>query len=252
MAPAAALATMTQTPRPPCSAPHRPRPRGGGGFRRPRRPPVPRAAPSRRPCGWVVAARVRVGWVDPGVRPGGTPRCFSFSRGAPCLRLALGRDPSPGTLLAAGIWRVRASAPGSPRRPAAGPGSRPLPPAAGGPESRPPRPGSRRRGSDPRESARPGSARPGSARTRSAPPGSAQPGSTQPGSTQPGSTQPGSRRGVREPAGGVRGAPGVTKSRPCGLPPGSRPYGLLGRAPPHRGSLICALDVSRCALTTGT
>ena len=79
MAPTAAQATMTQTPRPPCSAPHRPRPRGGGELRRPcgsRRLPLPRAAPSGRPWGWVAAPRVRVGWVDPAVRPGGTPRCL--------------------------------------------------------------------------------------------------------------------------------------------------------------------------------
>jgi hypothetical protein len=235
---------MTQTPRPPCSAPHRPRPRGGGELRRPcgsRRLPLPRAAPSGRPWGWVAAPRVRVGWVDPAVRPGGIPRCPSRADLSPRRPLG-GKEPSPGTPLAAGIWRVRASAPGSPPRPAAGPGSQRLPPAAREPESRPPRPGLRRRGSDPRESTRSGSTRPGSTR----------PGSARPGSAQPGSAQPGSRRGAREPGGSVRGAPGVPESRPCGLPPGSRPYGLLGRVPPHSGSLICALDVSRCALTTGT
>jgi translation initiation factor IF-2 len=247
MAPTAALATTTQTPRPPCSAPHRPArlgPRGPGEFRRPREsrgPPGPRAAPSLIPRGWVTADRVPVGGVDPGGRPPGTPCCLS--RGDPSPRTSLGRDPSPRLPPGTGIRRVRASAPGSPPRRAGARGSHPLPPARRGPGSRPVQLGSRPRGSDPRESPRP-------------PPGSPAL-----------SKRPGSRRGVRSaadgvcgapvggvraPAGGVRGMPGgVPGSRPRGLAPGSLPYGLLGRASRHCGSLICTLDVSRYALGTG-
>ena len=203
MAPTAALATMMQTPRPPCSVPHRPiRPRGRGEFLRPREsrgPARPPAAPSGMPRGWVMAARVPIGCVPVG--------CVRADRDVPGW---------------AGIRRVCASAPGSPRR-AGGPGSHPLPLARRGPESRPVQPGSRPRGSDPRESLR-------------RPP-----------------VLPGSRWGVRAPAGGVRGTPGgIPGSRPRGLAPGSPPYGLLGRASRHCGSLICTLDVSRCALITGT
>ena len=237
----AALATMMQTPRPPCSVPHRlsrPGPRDRGAFLRPREsrgPPGPRAVPSRVPRGCVVAARVAVGCVDPGGRPPGTPCCLS--RGDPSSRTPLGRDPSPRTPLGAGIRRVCAPAPGSPPRPSGRPGSHPLPPAPRRPESRPPHPGSRPRGSDPRAS-----------RASPHPP------------PLPSSLRLGSRRGVRAsaggvraPAGGVRGAPGgIPGSRPRGLTPGSLPYGLLGRASRHSGSLICASDVSRCALITGT
>ena len=52
MVPKAALATMMQTPRPPCSAPHRPAPGDRRGFRRPRAsrgPLTSRAEPSRTP-----------------------------------------------------------------------------------------------------------------------------------------------------------------------------------------------------------
>jgi hypothetical protein len=244
MAPTAALATMMQTPRPPCSVPHRPIrpcPRGRGEFlrlRESRGPPGPRAAPSRMPRGWVMADRVPVGTVDPGGRPPGTPCCLS--RGDRSPRAPLGRDPSP---LWAGIRRVCASAPGSPPCRAGGAGSHPLPPARRGPGARPVQPGSRTRGSDPRESPRP-------------PP------------TSPAlSILPGSRGairalaegvrvpagGVQAPAGGVRGVRGgIPGSRPRGLSPGSLPYGMLGRASRHCGSLICTLDVSRCALITGT
>lgn len=213
----AALATMMQTPRPPCSAPHRPSPRGRRGpgeFLRPRA--------SRGPTGSrAPLSRGPRGCVDPGGRSPGTPCCFF--RGDPFPRSPLGRDPSPRTPLGAGIRRVCAPAPGSPARPAAGsPGSHPLPPAPRGPESRPPQPESRPRGSDPRESPLP-------------------------------AAPPGSRRGVRAPAAGVRGTPGgMPGSRPGGLAPGSLPYGLLGRASRRGGSLICASDVSRCALITGT
>ena len=54
MVPTAALATMMQTPRPPCSAPHRPAPGDRRGFRRPRT--------SRGP----VACRVLAGWGSSG------------------------------------------------------------------------------------------------------------------------------------------------------------------------------------------
>ena len=239
-APTAALATMTQTPRPPCSVPHRPArlgPRSREEFRRPREsrgPPGPCAAPSLIPRGWVMADRVPVGGVDPGGRPPGTPSCL-FRRD-PSPRASLRRDPSPRLPLEAGIPRVCASAPGSPPRRAGGPGSHPLPPARRGPGSRPVQPGSRPRGSDPRESPRPPPASP------------ALP--TRPGS-RPGVRSP--AEGVRSPDGGVRAAPGgVPGSRPRGLAPGSPPYGLLGRASRHCGSLICTLDVSRCALITGT
>ena len=224
MAPTAALATMMQTPRPPCSVPHRPSPRGRGEFLRPREsrgPPRPRTAPSRMPRGWVMAACVLVGWVPVGWVPVG----WVLVGWVPVGRV-WGDQDVPGW---AGIRRVCASAPGSPPRRAGGPGSHPLPLARRGPESRPVQPGSRPRGSDPRESPRSPPASPAL------------------------STLPGSRRGVRAPAGGVRGAPGgVPGSRPRGLAPGSLPYGLLGRASRHRGSLISASDVSRCALITGT
>jgi hypothetical protein len=150
MAPMAALATTMQTPRPPCSAPSRAGPRGRGEFLRPRAsrgPLAPRAAPSRRPRGAVIADSVPVG-------------CVVADR-VPVGCVPLGRDrggwAAPGWV---GIRRVGASAPGSPPRPAGDPGFRPLPPPPRRLESRPPQPGSRPRGSDPRESLRAGS-RPG-------------------------------------------------------------------------------------------
>ncbi len=51
------------------------------------------------------------------------------------------------------------------------------------------------------------------------------------------------------PPGAAGGGPGT---RPRGLAPGSPPYGLLGRVSRRGGSLICASDVSRCGLITGT
>ena len=70
MVPRAALATMMQTPRPPCSAPHRPAPGDRRGFRRPRAsrgPLMSRAEPSRAPGG-------RAGAVIPEARPRARPR----------------------------------------------------------------------------------------------------------------------------------------------------------------------------------
>jgi len=66
MVPTAALETMMQTPRPPCSVPHRPRPGDRRALRRDRAlsrpresraPGAPRASPSRLPLGWVRARR---------------------------------------------------------------------------------------------------------------------------------------------------------------------------------------------------
>ena len=57
----AALATMMQTPRPPCSAPHRPAPGDRRGFRRPRTSPGPvacRVLAGEGSSGWAGIRRV--------------------------------------------------------------------------------------------------------------------------------------------------------------------------------------------------
>jgi len=137
MVPRAALATMMQTPRPPCSEPHRPAPRDRRGFRRPRPwggPLASQAEPSLAPAareGGVppgtgrargpVACRVLAGWVSSGW--------------AGSLRVG-GPSPAPRGLAPRpfGPVPVRPPAP----RPSQ-PGSRPRWPAPRGPASRGPR-----------------------------------------------------------------------------------------------------------------
>jgi hypothetical protein len=233
-APMAALATMMQTPRPPCSAPHRPSRPGRREFLRPvelrgpaasRPPPLrpllsraapsraapsraapSRAAPSRAAPSRAAPSRASRGWATVGRVPAG------------CIRGGRADGFTPGW---AGRPRVCAPLSRSPPRTAGGPWFRPSPRGSRGSrgprgsESRPPWPGSRPRGSDPRAS-----------------------------------PQPESREGGRGPAAGVRATPGGGQGSPRGLAPGSPPYGLLGRASRHSGLLICASDVSRCALVT--
>ena len=99
MVPTAALATMMQTPRPPCSAPHRPAPGDRRGFRRlraSRGPLAARAEPSRAPVGreGVVPLRGGSGWA--GIRRVGGP--------SPAARALPPRPFGPG-----GSWRASAS-----------------------------------------------------------------------------------------------------------------------------------------------
>ena len=210
--------------RAPPSQPSRPR---AGAFLRPREsrgPPGPRAAPSRVPRGCVAAARVAVGCVDPGGRPPGTPCCFPG-----------GTHPSRDLPLGAGIRRVCA-----PAWIAAAPvGSVPDPI-----RYRPHLVG-RSRGRPTRDHA-PGDL----TRARHARPPPPTPALFIATRIAPGRPGTGWRRpGTSRASAGCRWIPG---SRPRGLTPGSLPYGLLGRASRHCGSLICASDVSRCALVTGT
>jgi hypothetical protein len=216
MVPTAALATMMQTPRPPCSAPHRPAPGDRRGFRRPRT--------SRGP----VACRVLAGWGSSGwagIRRVGGPS-------------AAARPPPP-----------RPFGPPLPG-PFGPPPFGPPPPGPFGPLPRPPgarpsHPASRPRGPESRGS---GTPRPPSRRgallALSSPWGPIPPDPPRGGIL--GGTAPGGRPGTRP---GVGGGPGT---RPRGLAPGSPPYGLFGRVSRHRGSLIGASDVSRCGLVTGT
>ena len=239
----AALATMMQTPRPPCSAPHRPsrpgrreslRPaelRGPVASRPPPlRPPPSRAAPSRAATSRAAPSRAATSRAAPSrtplsrTAPSRAPPGWAVAGRVPagCIRGGRVDGFTPGW---AGRPRVcapvpRSPVPRSPPRPAGDPGSRPSLRGSRGPrgsESRPPRPGSRPRGSDLRASRSP---------------------------------QPESREGVRGPAAGVRATPGGGQGSPRGLAPGLPPYGLLGRASRHSGLLICASDVSRCALVT--
>ena len=239
MVPTAALATMMQTPRPPCSAPHRPAPGDRRGLRRPRTSRGPVAC--RVLAGWVLAGWGSSGWA--GIRRVGGPS-------------AAPRPPPP-----------RPFGPPPPRAfgpPPPGPFG-PLVPRP--PGARPSQPASRPRGPGSRGSATP---RPASRRgARLAP----SPGGPIPSETPRGGTTllswPPAAAGPRPPAvlapGGVLGgtAPGglpATRpaagggpgTRPRGLAPDSPPYGLLGRVSRHRGSLIGASDVSRCGLVTGT
>jgi hypothetical protein len=230
MVPTAALATMMQTPRPPCSAPHRPAPGDRRGFRRPRTSPGPVACR-------VLAGGGSSGWA--GIRRVGGPS-------------AAARPVAP-----------RPFGPVAPRPP----GARPSHPASRprGPESRgsgTPRPASRRGallapspgGPIPPDPPRGGttllSLPPAAAGPR--PPAELAPGGTSLLSLPPaagpvlGGTAPGGLPGTRP---GVGGGPGT---RPRGLASGSPPYGLFGRVSRHRGSLIGASDVSRCGLVTGT
>ena len=221
MVPTAALATMMQTPRPPCSAPHRPAPGDRRGFRRP-----------RTSCG-PVACRVLASWGSSGwagIRRVGGPSAAA----RPVAPRPFG-PPSPGPF-----------GPLVPRPP----GARPSQPA-----SRPRGPGSRGSGT-PRPASRwgarlaPGGTTllfwPPAAAGLPWPPGAA--GLPWPPAAGPvlGGTAPGGLPGTRP---GVGGGPGT---RPRGLAPGSPPYGLFGRVSRHRGSLIGASDVSRCGLVTGT
>ena len=229
----AALATMMQTPRPPCSAPHRPGRPGRREFLRPaelrgpvasRPPPLrprpSRAAPSRAALSRTPLSRTPLSRTPPSrSAPSRAPPGLAMAGRVPagCIRGGRVDGFTPGW---AGRPRVCAPVPRSPPRPAGDPGSRPSPRGSRGPrgsESRPPRPGSRPRGSDLRASR---------------------------------SSQPESREGVRGPAAVVRATPGGGQGSPRGLAPGSPPYGLLGRASRHSGLLICASDVSRCALVT--
>jgi hypothetical protein len=225
--PMAALATMMQTPRPPCSAPHRPAPGDRRGFRRPRTSPGPVACR-------VLAGGGSSGWA--GIRRVGGPS-------------AAARPVAP-----------RPFGPVAPRPP----GARPSHPASRprGPESRgsgTPRPASRRGallapspgGPIPPDPPRGGTtllSLPPAAAGLPWPPAAAGP--RPPAELAPGGilggTAAGGLPGTRPAAGGGPG------TRPRGLAPGSPSYGLLGRVSRHRGSLIGPSDVSRCGLVTGT
>jgi hypothetical protein len=222
MVPTAALATMMQTPRPPCSAPHRPAPGDRRGLRPPRT--------SRGP----VACRVLASWGSPGwagIRRVGGPSAAA----RPVAPRPFG-PPPPGPF-----------GPLTPRPP----GARPSQPA-----SRPRGPGSRGSGT-PRPASRRGARlAPGGTTLPPWPPAAAGP-PWPPAAAGPpwppaaagpvlGGTAPGGLPGTRP---GVGGGPGT---RPRGLAPGSPPFGLFGRVSRHRGSLIGASDVSRCGLVTGT
>ena len=229
MVPTAALATMMQTPRPPCSAPHRPAPGDRRGFRRPR---TSRGSVACR----VLASWGSSGWA--GIRRVGGPSAAA----RPVAPRPFG-PPPPGPF-----------GPLVPRPP----GARPSQPA-----SRPRGPGSRGSGT-PRPASRRGARlAPGGTTLLPWPPAAAglpwPPGAPGlpwlPAAGLPwlpaagpvlGGTAPGGLPGTRP---GVGGGPGT---RPRGLAPGSPPYGLFGRVSRHRGSLIGASDVSRCGLVTGT
>jgi hypothetical protein len=219
MVPTAALATMMQTPRPPCSAPHRPAPGDRRGFRRLRT--------SRGP----VACRVLAGWGSSGwagIRRVGGP---STAARPPPLRPFGPPPPGPFGPPPPGPFGPAAPGPFGPLVPRP-PGARPSQPA-----SRPRGPGSRGSGT-PRPASRRG------ARLALSPGGPIPPDPPRGGVL--GGTVPGGRPGTRP---GVGGGPGT---RPGGLALGSPPYGLFGRVSRHRGSLIGASDVSRCGLVTGT
>jgi hypothetical protein len=220
MVPTAALATMMQTPRPPCSAPHRPAPGDRRGFRRPRTSPGP------------VACRVLAGWGSSGwagIRRVGGPSAA-----------ARPVAPRPFGPVAPGPFGPPPPGPFGPLAPRP-PGARPSQPA-----SRPRGPGSR--GSvTPRPASRRGARLvPGGTTLPPWPPAAAGPPWPPAAGPVLGGTAPGGLPGTRP---GVGGGPGT---RPRGLAPGSPPYGLFGRVSRHRGSLIGASDVSRCGLVTGT
>ena len=216
MVPTAALATMMQTPRPPCSAPHRPAPGDRRGFRRPRTSPGPVACR-------VLAGGGSSGWA--GIRRVGGPS-------------AAARPVAP-----------RPFGPVAPRPP----GARPSHPASRprGPESRgsgTPWPTSRRGALLAPSPGGPIPPAPPRGGTTLLPWPPAAAGLPWPPAAGPvlGGTAPGGLPGTRP---GVGGGPGT---RPRGLASGSPPYGLFGRVSRHRGSLIGASDVSRCGLVTGT
>ena len=233
MVPTAALATMMQTPRPPCSAPHRPAPGDRRGLRPPRT--------SRGP----VACRVLASWGSPGWA--GICRVGGPSAAARPVAPRPFGPPPPGPF-----------GPLTPRPPGARPSqpaSRPRGPGSRG--SGTPRPASRRGarlapspgGPIPPETPRGGTPLPPwppAAAGLPSPPAAGR--LFWPPAAGPvlGGTAPGGLPGTRP---GVGGGPGT---RPRGLAPGSPPYGLFGRVSRHRGSLIGASDVSRCGLVTGT
>ena len=143
------------------------------------------------------------------------------------------------------------------RSPPPGP---PGPPAPRPPGPRPSRPGSRPRGPESprighatasltpgRPGARCGRSRRSAAPSRGNGP-AAPPGGTVP-PRPPGAAPARGGTAPPRPPGAAGGGPGT---RPRGLAPGSPPYGLLGRVSRRGGSLICASDVSRCGLITGT
>jgi hypothetical protein len=212
MVPTAALETMMQTPSPPCSVPHRLRPGERRALRRAR-------ALSRPPPGWLRARLLP------------DPPPFRLSPDSAPSRLL--RDPAAADRIPAGGvgagWAVRRRVCASFR------GSRP--PVLGSFRgSRPAAPASRPRGRVPPESPHLPSPRP--------PPW--------PPACPPrelAASWPGSRREDRAPGPGGRGSPA---SRPRGLASGSPPYGLLGRGSRRGESVICASDVSRCTLVSGT
>jgi translation initiation factor IF-2 len=234
MVPTAALATMMQTPRPPCSAPHRPAPGDRRGLRGPRTSSGPVAC--RVLAGWGSSGWAgirRVGGPSAAARPV-APRPFG-----PVAPRPFGPPPrGPFGPLAPRPPGARPSQPASRPR---GPGSR---------GSGTPRPASRRApplALSPGGPIPPGPPRAGMTRL-SWPPAAAGP--RPPAGLAPGGilggTAPGGRPGTRP---GVGGGPGT---RPRGLAPGSPLSGLFGRVSRHRGSLIGASDVSRCGLVTGT
>jgi hypothetical protein len=219
MVPKAALATMMQTPRPPCSAPHRPAPRDRRGFRRPRAsrgPLASRPEPSRAPA-------AREGAVTPGA---------GRARGPVACRVLAGGGSSGW----AGSLRV-----GGPSPAARGVAPRGLEPRPFGPVPvRPPAPRPSQPGSRPRWPAPRGPA----------PRGPAPRGPASCGPDPGGAPVAGGRPAVPPRAPGAPG--GGTGTGPRGPAPGSPPYGTPGRVSRHRGSLIGASDVSRCGLVTGT
>ena len=214
MVPKAALATMMQTPRPPCSAPHRPAPRDRRGFRRPRAsrgPLASQAEPSLAPAareGVVpprgdrargpVACRVLAGWVSSGW--------------AGILRVG-GPSPAPRGLAPRpfGPVPVRPPAP----RPSQ-PGSRPRWPASRGPASR----GLASRGPAPRGA-------PVAGGRPAAPPRAPGGGTgTGPRGLAPGSPPYGLLGRVSRHRGSLIGASDVSR---CGLVTGTRKVGFDGR-----------------------
>ena len=212
MVPRAALATMMQTPRPPCSEPHRPAPRDRRGFRRP------------RPWGGPLASQAEPS-LAPAAREGGVPPGTGRARGPVACRVLAGWVSSGW----AGSLRVGGPSP-APRGLAPRPFG-PLPVRS--PAPRPSQPGSRPRWLASRGAASRGLASRGLAS----------------GGT-PGGRGPPAAGG--RPAVPPRAPGGGAGTGPRGLAPGSPPYGPLGRVSRHRGSLIGASDVSRCGLVTGT
>ena len=132
MVPKAALATMMQTPRPPCSAPHRPAPGERRGFRRPRasRGPVAchvRAGLGSVGLGWHPASRRPVTRAARPPALGRRARCRRPVRPRMPVRPPAPRPSQPGS-------RPRGPRPWRPRPAGRTPGDTP-PRAAVRPES---------------------------------------------------------------------------------------------------------------------